>query len=453
MAKTYHIITFGCQMNERDSETLAGMLEADGFVKTEDKNAADVVILNTCSVRENADKKFFGVLGQLKHPKEADPSKTVCVCGCMMQQQHVIDTLKQKYPWVDLVFGTHNVSEFPKLLRGVRETNSKVVEVWEDGRAIAEGLPAAREYPFKAFVNIMYGCNNFCTYCIVPYTRGRERSRRPEDILAEVRDLAAHGCREITLLGQNVNSYGKVKHGEGSYCYLEEPEGQQVDFAKLLRMVDEVEGIERIRFMTSHPKDLSDGLIEAFRDCRHLCHAFHLPVQSGSNAILKKMNRHYDREKYFERVEKLREACPDIALSTDIIVGFPGETEEDFLETMDLVRRVRYDSAFTFLYSVRRGTPAAAMEDQVPEAVKHERFNRLIDLVHSIWEEKAADYQDKVLPVLIEGFSKTDASMLTGKTESGKTVDLPGDPVLIGQIVPVRITKAQTFSCYGELVK
>ena len=434
MAKTYHIITFGCQMNERDSETLAGMLEADGFVKTEDKNAADVVILNTCSVRENADK-------------------TVCVCGCMMQQQHVIDTLKQKYPWVDLVFGTHNVSEFPKLLRGVRETNAKVVEVWEDGRAIAEGLPAAREYPFKAFVNIMYGCNNFCTYCIVPYTRGRERSRRPEDILAEVRDLAAHGCREITLLGQNVNSYGKVKHGEGSYCYLEEPEGQQVDFAKLLRMVDEVEGIERIRFMTSHPKDLSDGLIEAFRDCRHLCHAFHLPVQSGSNAILKKMNRHYDREKYFERVEKLREACPDIALSTDIIVGFPGETEEDFLETMDLVRRVRYDSAFTFLYSVRQGTPAAAMEDQVPEAVKHERFNRLIELVHEIQEEKAAEDQDKVLPVLIEGYSKTDKNMLTGRTESGKTVDLPGDASLIGQIVPVKITKAQTFSCYGEVAQ
>ncbi len=336
MAKTYHIITFGCQMNERDSETLAGMLEADGFVKTEEKETADVVILNTCSVRENADKKFFGVLGQLKHPKEDDPTKTVCVCGCMMQQQHVIDTLKQKYPWVDLVFGTHNISDFPKLLHGVRETNEKVVEVWEDGRAIAEGLPAAREYPFKAFVNIMYGCNNFCTYCIVPYTRGRERSRRPEDILAEVKQLAASGCKEITLLGQNVNSYGKVKHGEGSYCYLEEPEGQQVDFAKLLRMVDEVEGIERIRFMTSHPKDLSDDLIEAFRDCKHLCHAFHLPVQSGSDAILKRMNRHYDRERYFERVEKLREACPDIALSTDIIVGFPGETEEDFMQTMAL---------------------------------------------------------------------------------------------------------------------
>ena len=453
MAKTYHIITFGCQMNERDSETLAGMLEADGFVKTEEKETADVVILNTCSVRENADKKFFGVLGQLKHPKEDDPTKTVCVCGCMMQQQHVIDTLKQKYPWVDLVFGTHNISDFPKLLHGVRETNSKVVEVWEDGRAIAEGLPAAREYPFKAFVNIMYGCNNFCTYCIVPYTRGRERSRRPEDILAEVKQLAASGCKEIALLGQNVNSYGKVKHGEGSYCYLEEPEGQQVDFAKLLRMVDEVEGIERIRFMTSHPKDLSDDLIEAFRNCKHLCHAFHLPVQSGSDAILKKMNRHYDRERYFERVEKLREACPDIALSTDIIVGFPGETEDDFMQTMDLVKRVRYDSAFTFLYSVRRGTPAAGMEDQVPEAVKHERFNRLVELVHEIQEEKAVEYQDKVLPVLIEGFSKTDKNMLTGRTESGKTVDLPGSADLIGQIVPVKITKAQTFSCYGEVAK
>ncbi len=453
MAKTYHIITFGCQMNERDSETLAGMLEADGFVKTEDKNAANVVILNTCSVRENADKKFFGVLGQLKHPKENDPSKTVCVCGCMMQQQHVIDTLKQKYPWVDLVFGTHNVSEFPKLLRGVRETNSKVVEVWEDGRAIAEGLPAAREYPFKAFVNIMYGCNNFCTYCIVPYTRGRERSRRPEDILAEVRDLAAHGCREITLLGQNVNSYGKVKHGEGSYCYLEEPEGQQVDFAKLLRMVDEVEGIERIRFMTSHPKDLSDGLIEAFRDCRHLCHAFHLPVQSGSNAILKKMNRHYDREKYFERVEKLREACPDIALSTDIIVGFPGESEEAFRDTMSLVEQVGFAAAFTFAYSPRQGTAAAKMEDQVPESVKKRRLRELNELQAKKTVENNAKYIGHCGEVLVEGCDcRGDETMLYGKYQNFKMVYFPGKPELLNRYVNVIVTKTNKNSLLGEMI-
>ncbi|MCQ2561296.1 MAG: tRNA (N6-isopentenyl adenosine(37)-C2)-methylthiotransferase MiaB [Clostridia bacterium] len=450
MEKTYHIITFGCQMNERDSETLAGMLQAEGYTYTDDKEAAEVVLLNTCSVRENADKKFFGVLGQLKHSHEANPDKVVGVCGCMMQQQHIIDMLKSKYPWVDIVFGTHNVAEFPRLLNNVQTTKKNIVEVPEDEEAMAEGLPAKRAYSFKAFVNVMYGCNNFCSYCIVPYTRGRERSRRPEDILAEIRDLAAHGCKEITLLGQNVNSYGKVKHGEGSYCYKDEPDGG-VDFAKLIRMIDEIEGIERIRFMTSHPKDLSDDLIECFRDCKHLCHFFHLPVQSGSDRILKEMNRHYDREKYFERVEKLKEACPDISLSTDIIVGFPGETEEDFEGTLDLVRRVRYESAFTFIYSVRRGTPAAAMENQVPEDVKHERFNRLVDTIHEIQEEISKKYQDQVLPVLIEGPSKTDPEVLTGRTESGKTVDLKAPAELIGQIVPVKIVKAQTFSLYGEL--
>jgi len=436
--KTYHVITFGCQMNERDSETLAGFMEDLGYSYEEDKLKAQVVILNTCSVRENADKRFFGVLGQLKHSHEENPGKMVVLCGCMMQQQHIIDTVKQKYPWVDLVFGTHNIGEFPKLFKNVAENHERVIDIWEGSDTIAEGLPAKRLYDFKAFVSIMQGCNNFCTYCIVPYTRGRERSRKPEEILKEVNCLAESGCKEVTLLGQNVNSY--------------KGEGDILNFAQLLRAIDKIDGIERIRFMTSHPKDLSDELIDCFRDLKHLCHCFHLPVQSGSNAVLEKMNRKYTREKYFERVDKLREACPDIAITTDIIVGFPGETEEDFEDTIDLVKRVRYDSAFTFLYSIREGTPAASWDNQIPEEVKHERFNRLVDAIHEIQEEEMKEYQDKVIPVLIEGASKTDKNMLTGRTESLKTVDLPGDPSYIGKIVPVRIVKAQTFSLYGEIV-
>ena len=451
IAKTYYIVTFGCQMNERDSETLAGMLEELGYTKASEKKNAEVVILNTCSVRENADKKFFGVLGQLKHSHEQNPGMIVAVCGCMMQQQRIIDKLKAKYSWVDLVFGTHNIAEFPRLFVNVRDEKKRRVDVWEGAGEIVEGLPAKREYPFKAFVNIMYGCNNFCTYCIVPYTRGRERSRRPEDILAEVKQLADSGCKEVMLLGQNVNSYGKLKAGDIGYCYKEEENG--VDFAGLLKMIDEVPGIERIRFMTSHPKDLSDDLIDCYRTCKHLCRQIHLPVQSGSNKVLKEMHRIYNREQYFALVDKLRAACPEIAISTDIIVGFPGETDQDFEDTLDLVKRVRYDSAFTFLYSVREGTPAAIREDQVPEDVKHERFNRLVDAIHEIQEEKSVWYQDKILPVLVEGPSRTNSRVLTGRTENGRVVDFHGDKSLIGQIVNVRITKAQTFSNYGEVVE
>ena len=443
---TYNVVTFGCQMNERDSETIAGMLEEMGYEYEEAFKKADVVVLNTCSVRENADKRFFGVLGQLKNPHEDNPGRIVAICGCMMQQQHIIDTVKAKYSWVDLIFGTHNLAEFPKLFKNVRDEKQKIVDVWADAAPIAEGLPAKRNYPFKSYVSVMQGCNNFCTYCIVPYTRGRERSRDPEDILAEVKCLVRNGCREITLLGQNVNSYGKAKSVPGTYnC-----ENGGVDFAGLIRMIDKVEGLERLRFMTSHPKDLSDDLIECFRDCRHLCKQLHLPVQSGSTRLLEKMNRKYSKEHYLELVEKLRKACPDIALSTDIIVGFPGETEEDFEETLDLVEKVRYDSAFTFIYSVRKGTPAEKFEDQVPEDVKHERFNRLVDAIHRIQEEKAAADQDKVLKVLVEGPSKTDPAVLTGRTESNKTVDFAGPSSLIGQIVDVKIVKAQTFSLYGE---
>lgn len=436
-------------MNERDSETLAGMLEDMGYTYEENFKKADVCILNTCSVRENADKHFFGVLGQLKNPHEQNPGRICCVCGCMMQQQHIIDTIKAKYSWVDLVFGTHNIADFPKLFKNVRDEHQKIVDVWKDAAPIAEGLPAKRNYDFKAYVSIMQGCNNFCTYCIVPYTRGRERSRNPEEILEEIKCLVKNGCKEITLLGQNVNSYGKANSVEGTYSCKD----GGLDFAGLLREIDKIEGLERIRFMTSHPKDISDDLIACYGELKHLCHQIHLPVQSGSDVVLKKMNRHYDREWYFDKIAKLRKACPDIAISTDIIVGFPGETEEDFEQTLDLVEKVRYDSAFTFIYSIRKGTPAEKYEDQIPEETKHERFNRLIDLIHNIQEEKSKQYQDKVLKVLVEGPSKTNDKIMTGRTESNMTVDFAADESLIGKIVDVKIIKAQTFSLYGELIK
>lgn len=448
MQKTFYIQTFGCQMNERDSETLAGMLADLGYSPCEDKKDADVVILNTCSVRENADKRFFGILGQLKKYREERADMVVAVCGCMMQQQHVIDTLKAKYPWVDLVFGTHNIHRFPELLRNVAAEKQKIVDVWEDGGAIVEGLPARRLYDFKAFVNIMYGCNNFCTYCIVPYTRGRERSRRPEEIVAEVRALARSGVKEITLLGQNVNSYG-VSRYEGGYCAADE---NGPDFAGLIYLLNEIEGLERIRFMTSHPKDLSDGLIQAFVDCDKLCRSIHLPVQSGSTEILKRMNRKYTKEDYLLLVEKLKKAVPDIAITTDIIVGFPGETEEQFEDTLDLARRVEYDSAFTFLYSIRKGTPAEKYGDQIPEEVKHDRFNRLLKVINDIQAVKNKAYEGRTVKVLAEGRSKTDPNTLTGRTESNKTVNFNGSLDLTGKIIDVKITEGKTFNLWGEPV-
>lgn len=448
--KTYHIVTFGCQMNERDSETLAGMLEEIGYEWIEDKMKADVVILNTCSVRENADKRFLGVLGQLKHEREHRLDMVVAVCGCMMQQQHIIDTLNKKYPWIDLIFGTHNIHRFPALLQNVVAENEKQQDIWLDGGAIVESLPAKRMYSFKAYVNITYGCNNFCTYCIVPYTRGRERSRQPEEILQEIQALAEKGTKEITLLGQNVNSYGKAPFGEGSYFCGDR--NDQIDFAGLIRKIDKIPGIERIRFMTSHPKDISDDLIATYRDCKHVCKHIHLPVQSGSNSVLKRMNRIYSREQYINIVKKLREACPHIAITTDIIVGFPGETDRDFQDTLDLVRQVRYDSAFTFLFSVRKGTPAALYENQVPEEIKHDRFNLLVEEIHKIQAEINKDYQEKTVFVLVEGPSRTNPNTYTGRTDSAKIVNFSGKADMIGKILPVKITKAQTFSLYGEIL-
>ena len=437
-ARKFHITTFGCQMNEHDSEIMSGMLVENGYEKAQSRDEADIVIFNTCSIRENADKRFFGTLGQLKKKKiEKKDEFTVCVCGCMMQQQHIIDTLKEKYPWVDVVFGTHNIHNLPKLLTNLYEQHKKQMEIWPDGGEIVEGLPAQRLFKHKSFVNIMYGCNNFCSYCIVPYTRGRERSRRPQDILREVHHLSADGVREITLLGQNVNSY----------------KGEEADFTDLIYMLAEVEGIERIRFMTSHPKDLSDKLIGAFRDCDKLCKYIHLPVQSGSDAVLKAMNRKYDRKRYFSLVEKLRDAVPDIAISTDIIVGFPGETEKDFEDTLDLAERVGYDSAFTFLYSMREGTPAAKSPDQIPEDIKHNRFNRLVDVINKSAASKNAGYIGSVKEVLVDGRSRNGSSAWEGRTDSFKLVNFHGRDGLEGKLVNVRITGANTFSLTGEIAQ
>lgn len=435
--RTFHITTFGCQMNEHDSEIMAGLLIENGYVQASSRDEADIVIFNTCSIRENADKRFFGTLGQLKHRKEQEKENfTVCVCGCMMQQQHITDTLKAKYPWVDVVCGTHNFHELPKLLENLYTEKKKQFDIWPDG-GITENLPAERLFRHKSFVNIMYGCNNFCSYCIVPYTRGRERSRRPQDILREVHHLSADGVREITLLGQNVNSY----------------KGEEADFTDLIYMLAEVEGIERIRFMTSHPKDLSDKLIGAFRDCDKLCKYIHLPVQSGSDAVLKAMNRKYDRKRYFSLVEKLRDAVPDIAISTDIIVGFPGETEKDFEDTLDLAERVGYDSAFTFLYSMREGTPAAKSPDQIPEDIKHSRFNRLVDVINKSAASKNAGYIGSVKEVLVDGRSRNGSSAWEGRTDSFKLVNFHGRDGLEGKLVNVRITGANTFSLTGEIAQ
>lgn len=427
-------------MNEHDSEIMAGLLTENGYEEAESRDKANIVIFNTCSIRENADKRFFGTLGQLKKKKMAEKEAfTVCVCGCMMQQQHIIDTLKEKYPWVDVIYGTHNFHNLPKLLKNLHEEKKKQLEVWQDANEIVEDMPSKRLFKHKGFVNIMYGCNNFCSYCIVPYTRGRERSRNPENIVNEVVNLVADGVKEITLLGQNVNSY-KGCGAKGD-----------TNFAQLIYMLNEVEGLERIRFMTSHPKDLSDELIEAFKNCEKLCNYIHLPVQSGSNAILKAMNRKYTREDYLKLVEKIKKAVPGITISTDIIVGFPGETEEDFEDTLDLARRISYDSAFTFLYSIRKGTPAAKAENQVPEDVKHERFNRLVDVINESSAEKNEKYRNTVVKVLVDGQSRGKAGTYEGRTEGFKLVNFTGDEVLEGEIVKVEITDSNTFTLSGRI--
>ncbi|WP_312652208.1 tRNA (N6-isopentenyl adenosine(37)-C2)-methylthiotransferase MiaB [Proteiniclasticum sp.] len=436
--KKYLIETWGCQMNEEDSEKLSGMLRNMGYEETLFRDKADVIIFNTCAVRENAELKVYGNLGALKALKKKNPDMILAVCGCMMQQKGVPEEILRKYKQVDIVFGTHNAHKFPEYLERAKTENAQICEIYEKETEIIEGIPIVRDSDIKAFVTIMYGCNNFCTFCVVPYVRGRERSRKPEDILNEIRTLVSKGYREVTLLGQNVNSYG---------LNLDE----NVSFAKLLRMVNEVEGLERIRFMTSHPKDLQSDVIDAVAECDKVVEQVHLPVQSGSNALLKKMNRSYTREKYMEIVEKIKHDIPGVAITTDIIVGFPGETEEDFEETLKLVEEVKYDSAYTYIYSRRKYTPADRMKEQIPEEIKHERFNRLVEAInrHSIAINKT--YQDQVVEVLVEGLSKNNEEYLQGRTRTGKTVNFPGNESLKGKLVDIRITKARSFSLMGEI--
>ena len=434
----YIIQTFGCQMNEHDSEKLCAMLDSMGYEQGMMVDECDLIIYNTCAVRENAELKVFGNLGHLKLAKRKNPDLKIAVCGCMMQQPHVVKEIKSKYKHVDLVFGTHNLYKFPELLTKSIESENILVDVWDVDGEVVEGLKTNRKFELKAFVNIMYGCNNFCTYCIVPYTRGRERSRTPEDILNEIKELVANGTKEVTLLGQNVDSYGKT---------LDNP----MTFAELLREVNNVEGIERIRFMTSHPKDISDEVIYAIRDCDKVCEFLHLPVQCGSSSLLKVMNRHYTKEQYLEIIEKAKKEVPDIAFSTDLMIGFPGETEEDLLDTIDVVEKVRYDSAFTFIYSKRKGTPAAEMENQIPEDVKHERFNRVLSKVNEIVGEINQSYIGKTVEVLVEGKSKTDDNRFMGRTRQNKLVNFDAKSEdLIGKLINVEITSATGFSLIGK---
>ena len=436
---TCFISTFGCQMNARDSEKLLGILQEIGFVQGEDEKS-DFVLYNTCTVRENANLKVYGRLGYLNGIKRKNPDMMIALCGCMMQEPHVVEKIKKSYRHVDIVFGTHNVYKLAELIYERLNAKKMVVDILDGTDKIVEDLPIERKYPFKSGVNIMFGCNNFCSYCIVPYVRGRERSRNPEDIIREIETLVADGVVEIMLLGQNVNSYGKT---------LKEP----ISFAELLRRVEQIEGLERIRFMTSHPKDLSDELIAVMKDSKKICKHFHLPLQSGSTEILKVMNRRYTKEQYLTLVDKLRAAVPDIGITTDIIVGFPGETEADFQETLDVVRKVRYDSAFTFIYSKRTGTPAAAMENQVPEDVVKDRFDRLLKEVQDIAAEVILRDEHTVQDVLVEDLDTHEPGYLTGRLSNNTVVHFAGDPSLIGKIVKVSLDEAKGFYFMGTLVK
>ena len=435
---TMSIQTLGCQMNAKDSEKMTAILSYIGYEETEEP-VADLVLFNTCTVRENANMKIYGRLGYLKNHKKKNPHMKIVLCGCMMQEADEVERVRKSYPFVDIVFGTHNIYKLAELLYTQIQLEGRVMDVWEEAKEIIEDLPGKRKYSFKTGVNIMFGCNNFCSYCIVPYVRGRERSREPEEIIKEIRGLVQDGVTEIMLLGQNVNSYGKGLP-------------QEITFAELLRKVNEIEGLERIRFMTSHPKDLSDDLIQAMADCEKVCSHLHLPLQSGSSRILKKMNRHYTKEDYLLLVKKIREKLPDIALTTDIIVGFPGETEEDFEETLDVVSKVRYDSAYTFIYSKRSGTPAASMEDQVPEDVVKERFAKLLKVVQTISAERTNEKLGMTEPVLIEQVNEQDESLVTGRLSNNAVVHLPGDASMIGSIVPVLLKESKGFYYMGQRV-
>lgn len=438
-ALTANITTFGCQMNARDSEKLSGILKEVGYVETESEDA-DFVIYNTCTVRENANLRVYGRLGVLHGYKKKNPHMKIALCGCMMQEAAVVEKLQKSYRFVDLIFGTHNIFKFAELLVTTFESDRMVIDIWKDTDQIVEDLPIERKYPFKSGVNIMFGCNNFCSYCIVPYVRGRERSREPKDIIREIESLVADGVVEVMLLGQNVNSYGKN---------LETP----VTFAELLKEIEKIDGLERIRFMTSHPKDLSDDLIKVMAESQKICKHLHLPLQSGSTPLLKVMNRKYTKEQYLALAEKIRTAIPDIALTTDIIVGFPGETEEDFQETLDVVRKVRYDSAFTFIYSKRTGTPAAVMKNQVPEDVVKDRFDRLLREVQNISKEMAERFTGTDQKVLAEEPNSQMEGYVTGRLSNNHVVHFPGDASLIGKLLDVHLDECRGFYYMGSRIQ
>lgn len=434
---TFFTQTFGCQMNARDSEKLVGILEKVGYEIIEDENA-DFVIYNTCTVRDNANQRVYGRLGVLNGYKRKNPHMKIALCGCMMQEPTVIEKIENSYRFVDLIFGTHNIFKFAELLCSLFENEGMVIDIWKDTDKIVEDLPVERKYSFKSGINIMFGCNNFCSYCIVPYVRGRERSRNPKDIIREIEGLVADGVVEIMLLGQNVNSYGKN---------LEDP----ITFAQLLQDVERIEGLERIRFMTSHPKDLSDELIEVMKHSKKICRHLHLPLQSGSTKILTAMNRRYTKEQYLELAEKIRKEIPDMAITTDIIVGFPGETKEDVDETIDVIRRVKYDNAFTFIYSKRTGTPAATME-QVPEELVKEQFDRVLKTVQETAREQVSRYQGQTCDVLVEEINENDSSLVTGRMSNNTLVHFPGDASLVGKLVNVSLDECHGFYYMGHMV-
>ena len=433
------VVTYGCQQNEADSERIAGMLQAMGYEKTDKEENADIIVVNTCAVRDHAEQRALSITGGYKHLKSKKPSLIIGVSGCMVSKKESGERIKRSYPYIDFTFGTEKLWQMPEILYGVMSTQKRIFCPNEGKPITMEGIPVLRENPYKAWVSIMYGCNNFCTYCIVPYVRGRERSRRPEDILNEIRGLVADGCREITLLGQNVNSYGKEFGGE---C----------DFADLLSRICEIEGDYIIRFMTSHPKDASHKLIDTMAANPKIARQFHLPVQSGSDRLLKAMNRNYTRESYLSLIRYMREKMPDIAISTDIIVGFPGETEEDFEDTLSIVREARYDMMYSFIYSKRSGTPAAEMKDQIPPEVTGARFPRLLEVQNEISLERNLVWENKTLRVLVDGRSKNNPDKFTGRTDGNKIVLFDADDSYIGKFVNIKITKAQTFALIGEIV-
>ena len=437
-ARLAHTETYGCQQNVNDTERIRGMLERAGFEFTEEAKEADLVIYNTCAVRENAEQRVFGRLGILKHIKETRPEMLVAVCGCMVQQEHITEKIKKVHNHVDLIFGTHALYRMPELLYRTIIEKKTVVDITDSDGAICEDVPILRDKEEKAWVSVMYGCNNFCTYCIVPYVRGRERSRKPEDIINEIKGLVANGTSEISLLGQNVNSYGKDLDID-------------IDFSDLLRMVNDIEGVERIRFMTSHPKDISDKFIYTIRDCDKICKQLHLPLQSGSDKILKDMNRHYTKEQYLKIVDKLKKEIPQITLTTDIIVGFPTETTPDFKETLDVLKKVRYDNIFSFIYSRREGTPAAKLDFVLSDEEIHKNFEEMLEVQNRICLEKNLEYKDKIQTVLVEDVSDTEPTILTGRNDGGKLVTFAGDASLKGKYVKVKITKPKQWSLEGEL--